>query len=237
MNKCFALLKAIFLLAAVTALAGCSLTTGALSNPTPDNQVFASTLAAARTEAVQTVVFVSTLAAAKTEAVQSVYQTLTQAAALTPSATLRPPTKTPRPTANKAKTNIAQTATKKAAATKKPTVSPTSGDYKCFITSEKPRSGDSITKGTNFDFKLTIRNDGTETWKPSTVDFVYLSGPKFQKTANVVKLTADVPPGKSVNLSVDMAANSARGTQNINWALEHGAGNFFCYAGITITIK
>ena len=237
MNKFITVIKTVFLLAAVTALAGCSLTTRTLSTPTAVNQVFASTLAAAQTEAVQSVYIANTLAAAKTEAVQSVYQTLTQAAALTPSATLRPPTKTPRPTANKAKTNIAQTATKKAAATKKPTVSPTSGDYKCFITSEKPLSGDSITKGTNFDFKLTIRNDGTETWKPSTVDFIYLSGPKFQKSTNVVKLTADVLPGQSVKLSVDMAANSAKGTQNINWALEHGAGNFFCYAGITITIK
>lgn len=230
MNKFIVLIKAIFLLAAVTALAGCSLTTSALSTPTADSQVFASTLAAARTEAVQSVVFASTLAAAKTEAVQSVYQTLTQAA-LTPSATL------PQPTAKKTRTKLPPTATKKPAATKKPTVSPTSGDYKCFITSEKPLSGDSITKGTNFDFKVTIRNDGTETWKPSTVDFIYLSGPKFQKTTNVVKLTADVLPGQSVNLSVDMAANSAKGTQNINWALEHGAGNFFCYAGITVMIK
>jgi hypothetical protein len=220
MKKFISTIKILFLLAAITALAGCSLTTRALSTPTTGSQVFASTLAAAQTEAVQ-----------------SVYKTLTQAAALTPSATLPPPTKTARPTADKTKTKIAQTATKKAAATKKPTLSPTAGDYRCFITSEKPLNGDSITKGTNFDFKVTIRNDGSETWKPTTVDFIYLSGPKFQKTTDVVKLTADVLPGQSVKLSVDMAATSAKGTQNINWALEHGTGTLFCFVGITVTIK
>jgi hypothetical protein len=65
---------------------------------------------------------------------------------------------------------------------------------------------------------VTLKNDGTATWKPTTVDFTYLSGPKFQKISSTIKLTRDILPGESVKLLVDMAATSAKGTQNINWA-------------------
>jgi hypothetical protein len=177
---------------------------------------------------------ISTVAAAQTEAVQSVYQTLTQGAALTPSATPPALTDTVQPT-SKSKTQLAPTATKKFAATKKP--SPTVNPYHCFITTVSPLSGSSITKGKNFDFKVTFRNDGSETWTPSTVDFTYLSGPKFQKSSSTIKLSKDILPGQSVKLQVDMTANSARGTQAINWALEQGNGIYFCYVGITLTVK
>jgi ribosomal protein S10 len=220
MHKLFSAIIRIFLLSALMALAGCNLLTEGLHVSTPTSNVL-----------------ISTVAAAQTEAVQSVYKTLTQAAALTPSATLPPLTATSQPTVEKSKTKIASTATKKVAATKKPAPSPTSNAYKCAITSLSPTSGTSITKGKNFDLKVTFRNDGTETWKPTTVDFIYLSGPKFQKTSNVIRLKEDVIPGQSVKLLVEMAATSAKGTQNINWALEQGTGVLFCYVGVTVTIK
>ena len=84
---------------------------------------------------------------------------------------------------------------------------------------------------------MTLRNDGSATWKPATVDFVYLSGPKFQKNSSTIYLTKDILPGQSVKLLVDMVATSARGMQNINWALEQGSGAYFCYVGVTVKIK
>ena len=218
MHKLFSAIIRIFLLSALMSLVGCNLLTGGLHVSTPTSNVL-----------------IGTVAAAQTEAVQSVYKTLTQVAALTPSATFSPLTATSQPTVEKSNTQIASTATKKVAATKKP--SPTANAYKCFITSLSPTSGTSITKGKNFDLKVTFRNDGTATWKPATVDFIYLSGPKFQKTSNTIKLTKDVLPGQSVKLVVNMAATSARGTQSINWVLEQRTGAFFCYVGVTITIK
>ena len=208
-------------LAALVALAGCNLPAMGLPHASASSTATANAM-------------VATVAAAQTEAVQSVYQTLTQAAGLTPSATLSALTATAQPTL-KSKTKLAATATKKAAATKAP--SPTVNPYHCFITSVSPLSGSSISKGKNFDLKVTFRNDGSETWTPATVDFVYLSGPKFQKSSSTVKLTGDILPGQSVKLVVDMTANSSRGTQAINWALEQGSGAFFCYVGITVTIK
>ena len=224
MHKLFSAIGRIFLLSALMALAGCNLpAVGLPPVSTPTSNVFNGTVAAARTEAVQ-----------------SVYQTLTQAA-LTPSATLPPLTATVPPAGLNSQTPIAPTptGTKKATATKKPAPSPTAtaNAYKCFITSLSPTSGTSITSGKNFDLKVTFRNDGTATWKPGTVDFTYLSGPKFQKTSSTIHLTKDVLPGQSVKLLVDMAATSAKGTQNINWALEQSTGAYFCYVGVTVRIK
>ena len=217
MHKLFSAIVKLFLLLALMALASCNLP--ALGKPV-------STPTAS--------VFINTLAAARTEAVQSVYQTLTQAA-LIPSATPALTVTVP-PAVKKSKTPAAPAATRTAAPTKKP--SPTPNAYKCFIASVSPTSGTSITSGKNFDFKVTLKNDGTATWKPATVDFTYLSGPKFQKTTSTEKLTGDILPGESVKLLVDMAATSSKGTQNINWALELNNGaSYFCYVGITVKIK
>jgi hypothetical protein len=219
-HKLFSAIVGICLLSALMALAGCNLPAGGNSVSTPTSSVF-----------------ISTLAAARTEAVQFVYLTLTQAAALIPSATLPPLTATVQPVVKKTRTPIAPTptGTKKAAAANTP--SPTANAYHCFITSLSPTSGTSITKGKNFDLKVTFINDGSATWKPSTVDFTYLSGPKFQKSSSTIKLTQDILPGQSVKLVVDMAATSEKGTQAINWALEQPTGAYFCYVGVTVRIK
>lgn len=226
MNKYFSTIKTIFLLAAIIALAGCSPQTGALSTPTVDSQVFASTVAAIQTEAAQTV-----------------YQTLTQSAALTPSATLPPPptdtlqaTNTPLPTAAPSNTPIPATATLATPATQVPTAIPTQGAYQCAITALKPASGTSFTKGADFDLNVTFKNIGSETWDDNSVDFTYLNGAKFQKKVNAIDLPANVDPGDSINLIVDMVANTETGTQNATWGLVH-SGSSFCSVGIRVIVK
>ena len=225
MHKLFSTAIKIFLLAALMALAGCNLPVKApLRTLTPDLKRLTSTVAAARTQTAQ-----------------AVLKKPTSTMALIPSATLPPPTETPQPTIELSITeslpNATATATAKITATKTPEASPTSGAYKCAVTALSPGSGTELAKGSSFDFKVTFRNDGAETWKPTTVDFRYLSGPKFQKTTDVVKLPMNVNPGESVNLLIDMAAKSDTGPQNINWGLEQTTGALFCYVGVSVIIK
>ena len=225
MNQFISTIKILFLLAAIIALAGCSRQTGALSTPTADSQVFASTVAAIQTEAAQ-----------------SVYAQLTQSAALTPSATLLPPTDTPQvtdtplPMVVPSNTPIPATATLSTPPTQVPTVIPTQGAYQCSITALKPASGTSLTKGTDFDLNATFKNTGSETWDDNSVDFAYLNGAKFQKKVDAIDLPANVDPGDSINLIVDMVANTETGTQNATWGLVH-SGSSFCYVGIRVIVK
>jgi drug/metabolite transporter superfamily protein YnfA len=219
MHKLFFATIKIFLLAALVALVGCNLPLKTLRTPTPVSKSLTSTVAAARTQTAQ-----------------AVNKKPTQTEALVPSATLASPTETTQPTVEMSITESLPTATATVTVTQTPEASPTSGAFKCGITALYPGSGTELAKGSSFDFKVTFRNDGAETWKKAAVDFRYLSGPKFQKSTDVVKLPKDVAPGETVNLLVDMAATSAKGTQNINWALEH-AGALFCYVGVSVIIK
>jgi hypothetical protein len=219
MDKLISTAVKLILLAAIIALAGCNLPAGTRGTPTPVSK--------SRT---------STAAAAQTATAQAVNRKLTQTAAAVPSATLPPPpTDTPPlPTLDLSITEVPPTASATPTATEQ--AQPTANAYKCGITFISPASGSEIKKGSSFDFKVTFRNDGSATWKPSTVFYIYLSGPKFQKGASEVKLTSDVAPGQLVTLTVDMAANSATGLQNINWGLENNA-KIFCYAGVSIVVK
>jgi hypothetical protein len=221
MHKLFSTIIKISLLAALISLAGCNLPVkAALGTVTPDPRRLTSTVAASQTKTAQ-----------------AVLKKPTSTMALIPSATLPPPTETPQPTIELSITESLPTATATVTATQTPEASPTSGAYKCAVTALSPGSGTELAKGSSFDFKVTFRNDGAETWKPTTVDFRYLSGPKFQKTTDVVKLPKNVNPGESVNLLVDMAAKSDTGPQNINWGLEQNTGALFCYVGVSVIIK
>jgi hypothetical protein len=226
MNRYISATKTIFLLAAILALAGCSLLTGETSTPTVDSQVFASTVAAVQTEAIQ-----------------SVYTQLTQSAALTPSATLPPsPTDTPQatdtllPVIEPSNTPIPATATKAIPATQFPTATPTQSAYQCSITALKPTNGTSVTKGSDFDLNVTLKNIGSETWDRNDIDFRYLSGAEFQKRGDVLDLPVSVDPDDSINLIVDMVADTDTGTQTATWGLVR-SGSTFCSVGIRVIVK
>jgi hypothetical protein len=226
MKKSIPTIKTIFLLAAIITLAGCSPLTGVPGTPTFDSQVFASTVAAVQTEAVQ-----------------SVYTQLTQSAALTPSATLPPPpTDTPRatntslPTVAPTIAPILPTATMAISPTQFPTATPTQGAYQCSITALNPPGGTSFTKGIDFDLNVTLKNIGSKTWDHNNIDFMYLSGAKFQKKVDALDLPEDVDPGDSINLIVDMVANTDTGTQNATWGLVR-SGSTFCFVGIRVIVK
>jgi hypothetical protein len=211
------------LLAAVIALASCSPLRAEPATPTIDSQMITSTVAAVQTEAVQ-----------------SAYDQLTQTAAAAPTDTPTPQaTDTPLPTETPVPTQapvILPTATFAPPATQRPTSSPTQSAYQCSITSLKPAAGASINEGTDFDLNVTFKNIGTETWDDNAIDFKYLSGAKFQDSADAVDLSEAVSPDDSISLVVDMVAKTGTGTQSATWGLVR-SGASFCNVTISINVK
>jgi hypothetical protein len=212
-NPSFTILK-IVLLISLLSLLGCNAQPTAV--PTVDPKIFANTVSAARTEAVQTV-----------------YAMLTQSVTLT-----QTPTNTPMPTETMTITPVPPTLvpTRTIAATQAPTAVPTQGAYQCSITTLSPQSGASLSNGADFDLSVTFKNIGTEKWSRDTIDFKYLSGAKFQKSADLIDLPADVAPGDSIKLIVDMTAKTGTGVQNTTWGLVHESATF-CSVGVNVNVK
>jgi hypothetical protein len=212
------------LLVTVLLLASCTPTAGGATPaaPTVDYQAITSTVAAIQTEAAQTV-----------------YAQLTQTAEAAPTATQPPPpTDTPLPTDTPVPTlaPVIPTATYAPPPTHRPTAVPTQGEYQCAITSLKPASGTSYSKGADFDLNVTLKNVGTETWDDNNVDFAYLSGAEFQKKADSIDLPNNVDPDDSINLIVDMVADAETGTQTATWGLVR-SGVSFCAVTVSIVVK
>ena len=209
----------IFLSISLLSLLGCNAQATAaptIAAPTVDPQVFASTVSAAKTEAVQTV-----------------YAQLTQAATPT-----QPPTNTPTPTETSTMTPVPPTLvpTKVIVLAWTSTVSPTQGAYQCSITSLAPKSGETLAKESDFDLAVTLKNIGTEEWSTDNVDFKYLSGAKFQKRVDALDLPSNVAPGDSIDLIVDMTANTGTGVHDAAWGLALSSTPF-CTVNIHVNIK
>jgi len=77
----------------------------------------------------------------------------------------------------------------------------------------------------DFDKTWRIRNDGTCTWT-SSYALVFRSGDAMG-AASVIPLTGVVPPGSSVDITVDMTAPSAEGTYQGFWDMRNGDGVVF----------
>lgn len=213
----------IFLLIALLTLLGCNAQATATPTiaapttvPTVDPQIFASTVSAARTEAVQTV-----------------YEQLTQAVTSTPL-----PTDTPQPTDTATMTPVPPTLTPTKIIVYAPTftVVPTQGAYQCSISNLSPAYGDSLTSGADFDLAVTLDNIGTKEWSTDNIDFKYLSGAKFQKKVDGIDLPSNVDPGDSIHLVIDMTATTGTGVQNASWGLVFGSTPF-CVVNIQVNVK
>ena len=204
--------KNIFLFIALFSLVGC--TPAIVAAPTVDPLFCASTVAVA-----------------KTEAVQSVYTSLTQNAVPTQNIAAATKTNVPIPTLipTKVPTNTV-------VVIQKPTISPTPSAYQCLITKLDPKLGTNLAIGADFDLTVTLKNTGTEKWSSANIDFKYLNGAEFQKTADLVDLPVDVAPGDSVDLIVDMTSKTETGTQNAAWGLVRSSTTF-CQVDLQIFVK
>jgi hypothetical protein len=214
----------IFLLLSCLSLLGCN----ALATVAP-------TAVASPTTAptVDPQIFASTVSAAKTEAVATAYAQLTEAVTATPL-----PSDTPQVTETPTFTPVlpTPTATRTLAPFWTATVIATQADYQCSITSLSPKSGDSITKDADFDLAVTLKNTGAKKWSTDNVDFRYLSGTKFQKKANAIDLPSNVDTGDSIDLVVDMVASTDTGTHDASWGLVNGSTTF-CTVNISVKVK
>ena len=161
------------------------------------------------------------------------YTRLTQAVTST-----QPPTNTPQPTETTTATSIPPTLvpTRTFVVTQAPTLSPTQTAFQCSITSLAPTSGTNLPKGTDFDLAVSLKNTGTEAWSSNVIDFKYISGSKFQKKVDMIDLPADVAPGGSINLVIDMTAGTDAGSLNTTWELSQ-SNALFCPVSMYVYVQ
>lgn len=159
--------------------------------------------------------------------------TSTQAIAQLP--TLRP-SSTPLPTFT---SFVLPSATPSNTPTKTPTETPeataTSELYQCSIIYSQP-NGATFPPGGDFDGKWNLRNTGTQQWSDE-FDWVFVSGDRFQVSADVVDLNQYINPGNDVTFIVDMIAPNQPGTYKAKWSLRTNQNLFFCESEITLTVR
>lgn len=162
-----------------------------------------------------------TIAAARTEAIQTMSANFTQVALLTPSATA-----TLAATNTPAATNTlavgAPTATTAAGGT-----GGTSGctDVMGFVEDVSVPDGTSFSPGEDFTKTWRIINNGTCTWTVSYfvlyLDGEQMAGPDTQA------MTLTVEPGATIDISVNLEAPATAGTYRGDWGIANEAGTIF----------
>lgn len=159
-----------------------------------------------------------------TQAYQTVEARLTQAAALTPS-------NTPSPTDDGTATETSTPGTTTPTVTTEPTSGSSASGQLCDQASAgvpidvtipddtKMQPGQSFTK------TWRLQNSGTCTWGQG-YSIALFSGEGMGAPASA-PIPVEVPPGKSVDISIDMVAPLAAGTYQGNWKLRNAANTWF----------
>lgn len=169
------------------------------------------------------------VAMVKTSAASTALARLTEMALLTPS---------PMPSATPTAT-LPATATATAQPTVNLTLFPPTGTTAPTVPAGTP-SGDNATlwadvtipDGTNIDpgagFTKTwrLKNSGTTTWLKDAYDVVHISTDAIQSVAEV-NVPKDVPPGETIDISVEMTAPTTNGTHTSYWRLRNDRGQLF----------
>lgn len=160
-----------------------------------------------------------------TQIAMTVQAQLTQNSLLTPSATA---TFTPTFTA----TPVPPTPTLNSTAiTMTPTMRKTlsvgsTGDNAAYVADVTIPDGTVVAAGSAFVKTWTIKNTGTTTW---TKDYqlIYLDGQMGTNNLQSVKLTANVAPGATVDISVDFTAPETNGSYVSYWRMYSAGGYVF----------
>lgn len=152
--------------------------------------------------------------AVQTAAAQTVsaQQTINAAAATsTPE-----PSNTPEPTNTSAPTN-----------TGVPSATPTQDDCDAadFVTDVTVPDGTDFSPGESFTKTWRLRNVGSCTWT-TDYDLVFISGNAMGGPASQA-LTANVAPGSTVDISVDLTAPASNGDYRGDWKLRNAGGVVF----------
>lgn len=168
----------------------------------------------------------------------SATQTLTALPATDTSVPSPTPTK-PTPTTTEIPatyTPLPLTATVTLTASTTPTITPTNSDFNCQVVSSSPKFNQVYPPGGDFDGKWVFKNTGSEDWDKSKVDFVFISGTRFQEHVDKLDLSDTVNKGDSVEFIIDMLAPHSAGTYSATWGLKKD-DVIFCASAIQIIVK
>lgn len=80
-----------------------------------------------------------------------------------------------------------------------------------------------------------VRNIGTATWDPESVEFMYLGGARLN-LEELALLDTSVAPGEDIVLSVDMKAPKNSAKYTTYWGLRQG-DTFFCRLMLSIYVE
>ncbi|HAL16584.1 MAG TPA: hypothetical protein DCP32_07500 [Anaerolineaceae bacterium] len=161
-----------------------------------------------------------------TQAAQTVAAGLTQTAVLMPTATSTPtlqPSNTPAPTQ-------AATATLSVSVTPLVQKSATSatGPDKAEWVAQNPGDGTVLNAGQDFTLVWTVKNTGTTTWTTDYQLRYYLVEQSLRMGAGDLKLSKEVKPNESIDLSLAMKAPANSGEYTTIWVLTNKEGvNFY----------
>jgi len=149
-------------------------------------------------------------------------------AEMVPTSTLTkppPPTETPipEPTATKPTATITQTLSDLAIME---TGSPIGCDVVAYLADVTIPDNTHLDPGQKFTKTWRLQNDGTCTWDSDFTIYFYsgekMSGPSSQKMVSI-----PVPPGKTIEVSVDLTAPKEPGKYKGYWAFKNAGGHHF----------
>jgi hypothetical protein len=112
---------------------------------------------------------------------------------------------------------------------------PVSTTGSCSLVSQTPANNTKYAAGYDFDTNWVIKNTSTFDWIKTNVDFVYVSGTKMHKYADLVDLPLDVVKSGNITLGLDMLAPATNGTYSETWALVQGSTTI-CTMAVTIKV-
>jgi len=135
-------------------------------------------------------------------------------------------TPTPLPTPTNTATPVTPTiaVTNTPAGTQAPTSIPGGQDAGVWVSSN-PADGSNITAGQPFDVNVTLMNTGTTTWTTAYA-IKFINGERMG-APETIYMPIDVPPTKSITLTVRFTAPSTGGTVRSNWQIVNAAGTGF----------
>jgi len=149
-----------------------------------------------------------------------------------PTATPTVPTNTPFPTATPTATFLFFVPTSALPPTQIPLGS-SDKEFDCQVLSGDPRNP--LPVSTKFTAKWIVANIGKSTWDGGSADYRYIDGDKLH-LQSIYDFPATVPPGATVELTVDMQAPPTPGTYSTFWIVYIGK-NAFCKMQLDLVVN
>jgi len=115
-----------------------------------------------------------------------------------------------------------------------PTPGSSTDELSCKVLWQSIRNGRRYDPKQRFDMSWTVKNKGTATWDPDSIDFTYYSGAKLS-VSGAMPIQNSVTPGDTITLLGDMVAPKRAGSYTTVWALRRGK-EYFCSMSLRIKV-